>query len=35
MRVITKAGVMEEMTPMADKQSSVDLVKDSSVGGIC
>lgn len=26
---------MEEMTPMADRHSSVDLVKDSSVGGIC
>lgn len=23
------------MTPMADRQSNVDLVKDSSVGGIC
>lgn len=26
---------MQEMTPMAERQSSVDLVKDSSVGGIC
>lgn len=30
-----KTGVMAEMTPMADKQSNVDLVKDSRVGGMC
>lgn len=30
-----KAGVMEEMTPMADRHSSVDLVRDSNVGGMC
>lgn len=29
------SGVMVEMTPMADRQSRVDLVKDSSVGGMC
>lgn len=34
-KAIRKKGVMEDMTPMADKQSNVDLVKDSSVGGMC
>lgn len=30
-----KAGVTKAMTPIADRQSRVERVRDSSVGGMC
>lgn len=30
-----KAGVTKAMTPMAERQRSVDRVRDSRVGGMC